>query len=134
MENGNKNISYPEARKLIVPEISQRSSTATTTTQTDKTITKILQRHQNLIHPLIDTAPATSNSLCTSVASPLSNKVLPSSTGSIVSPLPAEASHVLEFHYIQYNTFYTPDSKKTRLKLAGKCVLANLLPHSHSLT
>ncbi|GFV00956.1 hypothetical protein TNCV_1387701 [Trichonephila clavipes] len=46
--------------------------------------------------PLIDTTPATSRSLCTSVASSFSNKALSSSTGSIFSPLPAETSPVLE--------------------------------------
>ncbi|GFW40763.1 DDE_3 domain-containing protein [Trichonephila clavipes] len=42
--------------------------------------------------PLIDTAPTTSNSLCTSAASSLSNKAFFSSTGSMFSPLPAETS------------------------------------------
>ncbi|GFU59104.1 uncharacterized protein TNCV_1920361 [Trichonephila clavipes] len=43
-----QNISYPEARKLILPQISQtysqatKSSTTTTTTQTDDSITKIV--------------------------------------------------------------------------------------------
>ncbi|GFX16420.1 hypothetical protein TNCV_601431 [Trichonephila clavipes] len=45
---------------------------------------------------LIDTVPATSNNLCTSVPSSLSNKTLSSSIGSIFSPVSAEASPVLE--------------------------------------
>ncbi|GFT09269.1 hypothetical protein TNCV_5061611 [Trichonephila clavipes] len=36
--------------------------------------------------PLIDTAPTTSNSPCTYVASSSSNKVLPSTTGPLFSP------------------------------------------------
>ncbi|GFU10045.1 hypothetical protein TNCV_1797351 [Trichonephila clavipes] len=45
---------------------------------------------------LIDTAPATSNSQCTSVASLSSNKTLSSTTGPSFSPSPDEISHVLE--------------------------------------
>ncbi|GFT02051.1 putative RNA-directed DNA polymerase from transposon X-element [Trichonephila clavipes] len=46
--------------------------------------------------PLLDTAPATSNSQCTSVASSSSNKALSSTTGPMFSSLPAETSPVLE--------------------------------------
>ncbi|GFT86619.1 uncharacterized protein TNCV_5123691 [Trichonephila clavipes] len=53
-----KNISYAEARKLILPEISQtysqatKSSTTTTTTQTDGSITKIVCPPLELLQPL----------------------------------------------------------------------------------
>ncbi|GFW16071.1 uncharacterized protein TNCV_2864041 [Trichonephila clavipes] len=53
-----KNISYPEARKLILPQISQtysqatKSSTTTTTTQTDDSITKIVCPPLKLLQPL----------------------------------------------------------------------------------
>ncbi|GFU15876.1 uncharacterized protein TNCV_2368151 [Trichonephila clavipes] len=53
-----KNISYPEARKLILPQISQtysqatKSSTTTTTTQTDDCITKIVCPPLKLLQPL----------------------------------------------------------------------------------
>ncbi|GFV71029.1 hypothetical protein TNCV_1447291 [Trichonephila clavipes] len=40
--------------------------------------------------PIIANAPTTSNNLCTSVASSLSNTALSSSTESMFSPLPAE--------------------------------------------
>ncbi|GFX29622.1 uncharacterized protein TNCV_4776941 [Trichonephila clavipes] len=53
-----KNISYPEARKLIVPQTSQtysqvaKTSTATATAQTDETITKIVCPALKLLQPL----------------------------------------------------------------------------------
>ncbi|GFV53002.1 uncharacterized protein TNCV_989821 [Trichonephila clavipes] len=56
---GNKNISYPEAQKLIAPHLSKtyaqvtKSSTATTTTQTDEYITKIVCPPLKLLEPLI---------------------------------------------------------------------------------
>ncbi|GFX83307.1 uncharacterized protein TNCV_2489631 [Trichonephila clavipes] len=52
-----KNISYPEARKLILPQISQtysqatKSSTTTTTTQTDDSIRKIVCPPLKLLQP-----------------------------------------------------------------------------------
>ncbi|GFW46609.1 uncharacterized protein TNCV_1936791 [Trichonephila clavipes] len=55
----NKNISYPEVQKLIVPQKSQtyaqvaKTSTATKTTQTDETITKIVCPPLKLLQPLI---------------------------------------------------------------------------------
>ncbi|GFX23760.1 RNA-directed DNA polymerase from mobile element jockey [Trichonephila clavipes] len=53
-----KNISYPRAQKLILPQISQtysqatKSSTTTTTTQTDDSITKIVCPPLKLLQPL----------------------------------------------------------------------------------
>ncbi|GFU11427.1 uncharacterized protein TNCV_4041241 [Trichonephila clavipes] len=144
----NKNIPYLEARLLIVPQLSQtyaqaaKPSTVTITTQTDKTITKIvcppLKLLQPLISvpkatmsskiptvsksstttqanllpstssvrvtsasefqppiPLIDTVPATFNSLSTSAVSS-SNKELSSSKVSMFTPLPAETCPVVE--------------------------------------
>ncbi|GFX10164.1 hypothetical protein TNCV_1865621 [Trichonephila clavipes] len=75
--------------------------------------------------PLIDTAPATSISSCTSVASSSSNKALSSSTVSTFSVLQAETSSVLETipprHPIPYLLY--PKLQN----LAGKSVLAKLL-------
>ncbi|GFX14134.1 uncharacterized protein TNCV_1766291 [Trichonephila clavipes] len=54
----NKNISYPEARKLIVPQLSQtyahatKSSTINNYTQTDGNITKIKCSPLQLLSPL----------------------------------------------------------------------------------
>ncbi|GFT98874.1 uncharacterized protein TNCV_3792801 [Trichonephila clavipes] len=55
----NRNIPYVEARKLIAPQLSQsyaqviKPSTATTTTQTDENITKIVFPPLKLLQPLI---------------------------------------------------------------------------------
>ncbi|GFT01170.1 hypothetical protein TNCV_3373061 [Trichonephila clavipes] len=46
--------------------------------------------------PSIDTTPATFNGLCASIASSSSNKKLPSATGLMFPPLPAEPSPVPE--------------------------------------
>ncbi|GFW59242.1 uncharacterized protein TNCV_2781731 [Trichonephila clavipes] len=54
----NKNISYPEARKLIVPQLSPtyaqaaKSSTSNNSTQTDENITKIKCSPLKLLEPL----------------------------------------------------------------------------------
>ncbi|GFU50745.1 putative RNA-directed DNA polymerase from transposon BS [Trichonephila clavipes] len=55
----NNNISYEEARKLIAPQLSQtyaqvaKSSTATSTTQTDESITQIKCPPLQLLQPLL---------------------------------------------------------------------------------
>ncbi|GFU40572.1 hypothetical protein TNCV_3229721 [Trichonephila clavipes] len=99
----------PETRKLIAPELSQtyaqiaKPSIATTTTQTDENITKIVCPPLKLLQPaqflpstssvavttsseshppipLFTSAPSTSNSLLDSVAFSSSNQTLPPST------------------------------------------------------
>ncbi|GFW95416.1 hypothetical protein TNCV_2500961 [Trichonephila clavipes] len=82
---------------------------------------------------LIDTAPATSSSLCTSVASSSSNKALSSSTVSMFSPLPAETSQVLllkpvPLHPLPY--FLLTKLKSKLQKFAEKSVLTEVLPQN----
>ncbi|GFT17211.1 uncharacterized protein TNCV_4739171 [Trichonephila clavipes] len=82
-----KNISYPEARKLIVPQLSQtyaqaaKSSTLTNSTQTDENITKINCPPLKLLAPLsskqrtnIPTAINTSSSAQTQLLPSISSK------------------------------------------------------------
>ncbi|GFV38588.1 uncharacterized protein TNCV_132271 [Trichonephila clavipes] len=74
----NKNISYPEARKLIVPQLSQtyaqaaKSSTLNNSSQTDENITKVKCPPLNLLQPLPKpvtsiSTPSTSTSSSTQV-------------------------------------------------------------------
>ncbi|GFV94199.1 RNA-directed DNA polymerase from mobile element jockey [Trichonephila clavipes] len=83
----NKNISYPEARKLIVPQLSQtyaqaaKSSNKTSSTQTDENITKINCPPLKLLAPLsskqrthIPTAVTTSSSAQTQLLPSISSK------------------------------------------------------------
>ncbi|GFX10886.1 putative RNA-directed DNA polymerase from transposon X-element [Trichonephila clavipes] len=83
----NKNISYPEARKLIVPQLSQtyaqaaKSSTLNNSTQTDENITKIKCPPLKLLAPLsskqrthIPTAVTTSSSAQTQLLPSISSK------------------------------------------------------------
>ncbi|GFX92536.1 putative RNA-directed DNA polymerase from transposon BS [Trichonephila clavipes] len=64
----NKNIPYLEARKLIVPQLSQtyaraaKPSTVTITTQTDETFTKIVCPPLKLLQPLIPVPKPTMSS------------------------------------------------------------------------
>ncbi|GFW11401.1 putative RNA-directed DNA polymerase from transposon BS [Trichonephila clavipes] len=66
----NKNISYPEARKLIVPQLSQtyaqatKSSAINNSTQTDENITKIKYPPLKLLQPL-SSKPRTNLSIST---------------------------------------------------------------------
>ncbi|GFX86953.1 putative RNA-directed DNA polymerase from transposon X-element [Trichonephila clavipes] len=82
-----KNISYPEARKLIVPQLSQtyaqaaKSSTLNNSTQTDENITKIKCPSLKLLPPLsskqrthIPTAITTSSSVQTQLLPSISSK------------------------------------------------------------
>ncbi|GFY21244.1 uncharacterized protein TNCV_3992881 [Trichonephila clavipes] len=82
-----KNISYPEARKLIVPQLSQtyaqaaKSSTLNNSTQTDENITKIKCPPLKLLAPLsskqkthIPTAVTTSSSAQTQLLPFISSK------------------------------------------------------------
>ncbi|GFX23652.1 probable RNA-directed DNA polymerase from transposon X-element [Trichonephila clavipes] len=82
-----KNISYPEARKLIVPQLSQtyaqaaKSSTLNNSTQTDENITKINCPPLKLLAPLsskqrtnIPTAITTSSSAQTQLLPSISSK------------------------------------------------------------
>ncbi|GFS64770.1 putative RNA-directed DNA polymerase from transposon X-element [Trichonephila clavipes] len=82
-----KNISYPEARKLIVPQLSQtyaqaaKSSTLNNSTQTDENITKIKCSPLKLLAPLsskqrthIPTAVTTSSSAQTQLLPSISSK------------------------------------------------------------
>ncbi|GFS79746.1 integrase catalytic domain-containing protein [Trichonephila clavipes] len=82
-----KNISYPEARKLIVPQLSQtyaqaaKSSTLNNSTQTDENITKIKCPPLKLLPPLsskqrthIPTAVTTSSSAQTQLLPSISSK------------------------------------------------------------
>ncbi|GFU16341.1 uncharacterized protein TNCV_4231861 [Trichonephila clavipes] len=82
-----KNISYPEARKLIVPQLSQtyaqaaKSSTLNNSTQTDENITKIKCPPLKLLAPLsskqrtnIPTAVTTSSSAQTHLLPSISSK------------------------------------------------------------
>ncbi|GFW18646.1 putative RNA-directed DNA polymerase from transposon BS [Trichonephila clavipes] len=83
-----KNISYPEreARKLILPQISQtysqatKSSTTTTTTQTDDSITKIVYPPLKLLQPL------------TAVSKPTTPSKIPTVTKSSASTEAATSS------------------------------------------
>ncbi|GFT85266.1 uncharacterized protein TNCV_497181 [Trichonephila clavipes] len=82
-----KNISYPEARKLIVPQLSQtyaqaaKSSTLNNSTQTDENITKIKCPHLKLLASLsskqrtnIPTVVTTSSSAQTQLLPSISSK------------------------------------------------------------
>ncbi|GFX39904.1 putative RNA-directed DNA polymerase from transposon X-element [Trichonephila clavipes] len=84
-----KNISYPEARKLIVPQLSQtyaqaaKSSTLNNSTQTDENITKIKCPPLKLLAPLsskqrtnFPTAVTTSSSSQTQLLPSISSKYL----------------------------------------------------------
>ncbi|GFY07885.1 putative RNA-directed DNA polymerase from transposon BS [Trichonephila clavipes] len=83
-----KNISYPEARKLIVPQLSQtyaqaaKSSTSNNSTQTDENITKMKCPPLKLLAPLsskqrpnIPTAVITSFSAQTQLLPSISSKI-----------------------------------------------------------
>ncbi|GFT10091.1 uncharacterized protein TNCV_1115321 [Trichonephila clavipes] len=95
----NKNISYPEARKLIIPQKSQtyaqfaKTSTATTTTQTDETITKIVCPLLKLLQPLISVPkPSMSSSVLAFTKSFTSTQAqLLSSTSSVTVTLSSES-------------------------------------------
>ncbi|GFT27100.1 uncharacterized protein TNCV_4676151 [Trichonephila clavipes] len=69
----NKNISYLQARKIIVPQSSQtyaqaaKSSTVTTTTQTDENITKIVCPPLKLLQSLISIPKPTMSSKITAL-------------------------------------------------------------------
>ncbi|GFW56246.1 uncharacterized protein TNCV_1877661 [Trichonephila clavipes] len=67
----NKNIAYPEAQKLLVPQISQTyaqvAKTSTATTQTDETITKIVCPPLKLLQPLISVPEPSVSSLVPAV-------------------------------------------------------------------
>ncbi|GFT35033.1 putative RNA-directed DNA polymerase from transposon X-element [Trichonephila clavipes] len=85
----NRNIPYVEARKLIAPQLSQsyaqvtKLSTATTTTQTDENITKIVCSPLNLLQPLISVPKPTISSSVAAVTKPSSStqtQLLPSAS------------------------------------------------------
>ncbi|GFW64596.1 putative RNA-directed DNA polymerase from transposon BS [Trichonephila clavipes] len=88
-----KNISYPEARKLIVPQTSQtyfqvaKTSTAAATTQTDETITKIVCPALKLLQPLKSVPKPTTFSLVPAV--------LKSSTSTQAQLLPSTSSVIV---------------------------------------
>ncbi|GFU81369.1 uncharacterized protein TNCV_1380371 [Trichonephila clavipes] len=89
-----KNISYPEARKLIVPQTSQtyaqvaKTSTAAATIQTNETITKIVCPALKLLQPLRSVPNPTIFSLFLSVLKSSSStqaQLLPSISSVIVT-------------------------------------------------
>ncbi|GFU96252.1 uncharacterized protein TNCV_3370151 [Trichonephila clavipes] len=96
---GNKNISYPEVRKLIAPQLSQtyaqvtKPSTATTTTQTDENITKIVCPPLKLLQPLItDLKPTISSSVAAINKSSTSTQAeLVPSTSSVTVASPSKS-------------------------------------------
>ncbi|GFX51881.1 uncharacterized protein TNCV_3062991 [Trichonephila clavipes] len=88
-----KNISYPEARKLIVPQTSQtyaqvaKTSTAAATTQIDETITKIVCPALKLLQPLISVPKPTIFTLVPAVLKSSTStqaQLLPPSTSSVI--------------------------------------------------
>ncbi|GFT43136.1 uncharacterized protein TNCV_5119871 [Trichonephila clavipes] len=90
----NKNISYPEARKLIVTQTSQtyaqvtKTSTATTATQTDEAITKIACPALKLLQPLRSVPKPTIFSLVPAVfksSTSTQAQLLPSTSSVIVT-------------------------------------------------
>ncbi|GFW02115.1 uncharacterized protein TNCV_4854551 [Trichonephila clavipes] len=90
----NKNISYPEARKLIVTQTSQtyaqvaKTSTATTATQTDENVTKIVCPPLKLLQPLIYIPKASISSSVPAVTKSSTStqaQLLPSTSSIIVT-------------------------------------------------
>ncbi|GFX82192.1 putative RNA-directed DNA polymerase from transposon BS [Trichonephila clavipes] len=102
----NRNVSYLEARKLIAPQLSQtyaqfaKSSTATSTTQTDENITQIKCPPLQLLQPLLSVPQSNKYPSITSVSTSSSTtqaNLLPSassikSTTEIESRLPEPIS------------------------------------------
>ncbi|GFS74871.1 RNA-directed DNA polymerase from mobile element jockey [Trichonephila clavipes] len=95
-----KNISYPEARKLIVPQLSQtyvqaaKSSTLNNSTQTDENITKIKCPPLKLLAPPsskqrtnIPTAVTTSSSAQTQLLPSISSKTSTTSDPQLPTPM-----------------------------------------------
>ncbi|GFV68801.1 uncharacterized protein TNCV_1969731 [Trichonephila clavipes] len=85
----NNNISYQEARKLIAPQLSQtyaqvaKSSTATSTTQTDENITQIKCPPLQLLQPLLSVSQPNKYPSITSVSTSSSTtqaNILPSAS------------------------------------------------------
>ncbi|GFX74102.1 uncharacterized protein TNCV_490661 [Trichonephila clavipes] len=99
-DTGNKNISYPEARKLIVPQLSQtyaeaaNSSTINNSTQTDENITKIKCPPLKLLPPLSSIPKpniSTSTPVVSTSSSSTQDQLLPSTSsiaGTVSEPQP----------------------------------------------
>ncbi|GFW62641.1 RNase H domain-containing protein [Trichonephila clavipes] len=92
----NRNITYLEARELIVPQLSQtnaqatKPSTVTTTTQTDENITKIVCPPLKLLQPLRSVPKPTISSSVPAVTKPSSStqtQLLPSASFVTVTSL-----------------------------------------------
>ncbi|GFV05240.1 RNA-directed DNA polymerase from mobile element jockey [Trichonephila clavipes] len=104
-----KNISYPEARKLIVPQLSQtyaqaaKSSTLNNSTQTDENLTKIKCPPLKLLAPLsskqrtnIPTAVTTSSSAQTQLLPSISSKTSTTSDPQPPTPMSETKGKVKE--------------------------------------
>ncbi|GFV65480.1 uncharacterized protein TNCV_1737171 [Trichonephila clavipes] len=96
----NKNISYSEARKLIVPQISQTYAQVTkplpisTSTQTDPNLTKIICPPLQCLKPLFSEKQMSSKSSLMPVASTSSSSTqvqLFPSASPIISSIPCES-------------------------------------------
>ncbi|GFW24223.1 RNA-directed DNA polymerase from mobile element jockey [Trichonephila clavipes] len=121
-----KNISYPEARKLVVPQLSQtyaqaaESSTLNNSTQTDENITKINCPPLKLLAPLsskrrtnIPTAVTTSSSAQTQLLPSISSKTSTTSDPQPPTPMSKTKGKIKE----QPSPLHRPrkDSKKIDL-------------------
>ncbi|GFU94833.1 uncharacterized protein TNCV_4552851 [Trichonephila clavipes] len=122
----NKNISYPESRKLIVPQLSQtyaqaaKSSTLNNSTQTDENITKIKCPPLKLLaqllskqRPNIPTAVTTSSSAQAQILPSISSKTSTISNPQPPTPMSETKGKIKE----QPSPVHRPrkDSKKNRL-------------------
>ncbi|GFU25330.1 uncharacterized protein TNCV_2903571 [Trichonephila clavipes] len=121
----NKNISYPEARKLIVPQLTPtyaqaaKSSTINNSTQTDESITKIKCAPLQLLPPLssepqpnaFPSIPSVSTSLYTTQANILPSVSSIKPTTQIESRLPEPISSAPDY---SLNTSASSLSAETR--------------------
>ncbi|GFT74252.1 putative RNA-directed DNA polymerase from transposon BS [Trichonephila clavipes] len=145
-----KNISYPEARKLIVPQLSQtyaqaaKSSTLNNSTQTDENITKINCPPLKLLAPLsskqsthIPTAVTTSSSAQTQLLPSISSKTSTTSDPQPPTPMSETKGKIKEQPSLvqrprkdrkkntlneltTYNKFKEKSCKNTSVKIARK--------------
>ncbi|GFX24518.1 uncharacterized protein TNCV_2107011 [Trichonephila clavipes] len=123
-----KNISYPEARKLILPQISQtysqatKSSTTTTTTQTDDSITKIVCPPLKLLQPLTAVLKPTMPfkfPTVTKLSASTEAQLLPTTTSAAAKssesqpPVPVITTSSASISLITSTTMFTALSNKT---------------------
>ncbi|GFS55719.1 RNA-directed DNA polymerase from mobile element jockey [Trichonephila clavipes] len=143
----NKNISYPEARKLINPQLSEtyaqaaKSSTLNNSTQTDENITKIKCPPLKLLAPLsskqrpnISTANTTSSSAQAQLLPSISSKTSTTSDPQPPTPILKECKtydhfkakywkkHIYEDCEEKEDSLYesTPVSKRSRRRKTSK--------------